>query len=139
MEQFRSIKFILNRTAAIYDQSCRRAEVQLRSFSGRHSMSLFIIGCLILLAGLIVDVEAQHRPHTITYNDERLRGAMNAVLTYLEGSFGALIMVAAGVLAIVSSAFGQYRAALGLLIVAVGSFILRSLVSTFFNDRGVQP
>lgn len=62
---------------------------------------------------------------------------INAIFTYLEGSFGALVMVCAGIGAIVSSAFGQYRAALGLLVVAVGAFVLRSLVGTFFNDIGI--
>ena len=49
-----------------------------------------------------------------------------------------MVMVAAGIGAILSSAFGQYRAALGLLVVAVGAFILRSLLGTFFNDINIQ-
>ncbi len=73
----------------------------------------------------------------ITFNDTRVTNSVNAILTYIEGSFGALIMIAAGLGAIISSAFGQYRAALGLLVVAVGAFILRSLVSTFFNDANI--
>ena len=72
------------------------------------------------------------------YNDARLADAVNAILTYVEGTFGAMVMVAAGVGAILSSAFGQYRAALGLLVVAVGAFILRSLIGTFFNDTNIQ-
>ena len=47
-------------------------------------------------------------------------------------------MVAAGIGAILSSAFGQYKAALSLLVVAVGAFILRSIIGTFFNDNNVQ-
>lgn len=62
---------------------------------------------------------------------------INIIFTYLEGSFGALIMVIAGIFAIVSAAFGQYKAALGLLVVAVGAYVLRSLVGTFFNDAGI--
>ena len=46
-------------------------------------------------------------------------------------------MVAAGLGTIISAAFGQYRAALALLVVAIGAFILRSLVTTFFNDRRI--
>ena len=63
--------------------------------------------------------------------------ATNRVFGYLEGSFGALVMVSAGLGSLISSAFGQYRMALSLLVVAVGSFILRSLVTTFFNDRRI--
>jgi hypothetical protein len=47
-------------------------------------------------------------------------------------------MAASGVGAIMSAAFGQYKAALSLMVVAVGAFILRSLISTFFNDMGIQ-
>lgn len=75
--------------------------------------------------------------YNIAYNDQRIDTVINAVFTYLEGSIGALIMVGAGISAIVASAFGQYKAALGLLAVAVGAFVLRSLVGTFFNDVGI--
>ncbi len=73
-----------------------------------------------------------------TYNDTRFSDALNAILTYIEGTFGAMVMVASGIGAIMSAAFGQYRAALGLLVVAVGAFILRSLVGTFFNDSNIR-
>ena len=59
-------------------------------------------------------------------------------MTYLEGSFGALVMAAAGIGAIMSAAFGQFKASLSLMVVAVGAFILRSLMGTFFNDIGIQ-
>ena len=72
------------------------------------------------------------------YNDARIANAVNAVMTYLEGTFGALVMAAAGIGAILSAAFGQYKAALSLMVVAIGAFILRSLMSTFFNDVSVQ-
>jgi hypothetical protein len=102
---------------------------------------LFIAGIAILGLGLSHEVAAQVGTQTteIQYNDERIANAVNAIMTYLEGSFGALIMAASGVGAIMSAAFGQYKAALSLMVVAVGSFILRSLISTFFNDTNVQP
>jgi hydrogenase-4 membrane subunit HyfE len=55
-------------------------------------------------------------------------------MTYIEGPFGALVAVCSGLGAILSSAFGQYKAALSFLIVAVGSFILRAFLITFFPD-----
>ncbi len=97
---------------------------------------LFVLGIALLAGGLAGTVTAQDGG-VITYNDDRVTNSINAILTYIEGSFGALIMIAAGLGAILSSAFGQYRAALGLLVVAVGAFILRSLVSTFFNDANI--
>lgn len=72
------------------------------------------------------------------FNDARVGESINRIIAYLEGSFGALIMVSAGILAIISAAFGNYRASIGLLIVAIGPFILRSLVGTFFNDQNIR-
>jgi hypothetical protein len=100
---------------------------------------LFAMGVTLLVAGTVSGAIAQvGDPAEIKYNDARLADSVNAILTYLEGTFGALIMVCAGLGAIMSSAFGQYKAALGCLIIAVGSFILRSFLGTFFNDSNVQ-
>ena len=96
---------------------------------------LFVTGAILLTLGVNNAAIAQH---ATAYNDVRLSDSLNAILTYIEGTFGAMVMVAAGIGAILSSAFGQYRAALGLLVVAVGAFILRSLVGTFFNDVNIQ-
>ena len=97
---------------------------------------LFLLGICLLSGGLADSASAAAL--TTRYNDTRLTNSINAIMTYLEGSFGALVMIAAGIGAILSSAFGQYRAALGLMVVAVGAFILRSFVGTFFNDRNIQ-
>ena len=119
--------------------SCSRKHIT--SFAESTSVSqkqtlLFLFGIAILALGLEYDALAQGR--NINFNALRLTQATNGLLLYLEGSFGALVMVASGIGAILSSAFGQYRAALGLMIIAIGSFILRSLMSTFFNDQGIQ-
>ncbi len=100
-------------------------------------LALFVAGVAILGLGLSHDVIAQGKLET-TYNDDKIANAVNAIMTYLEGSFGALIMAASGIGAIMSAAFGQYKAAFSLMAVAVGSFILRSLISTFFNDQNIQ-
>jgi len=99
---------------------------------------LFLMGITLLGTGLVMEAIAQTGAGDIdasaaTYNSERLNESLQVIFGYLEGSFGALIMVSAGIGAILSSAFGQYRAALGLLVVAVGAFILRSLTTAFFN------
>ena len=99
---------------------------------------LFIAGVSLLALGLSADVVAQTTPGAIAYNDEKVSNAVNAIMLYLEGSFGALIMAASGIGAIMSAAFGQYKAALSLMVVAVGSFILRSLIGTFFNDQNIM-
>lgn len=103
--------------------------------------ALFMLGVTILVVGLSSGVIAQDGSLSTdelgSYNDERIAEAVNRIFQYLEGAFGALVMVAAGLGAILAAAFGQYRAALGLLVVAVGAFILRSLVATFFNDESI--
>ena len=106
---------------------------------GQGMFMCFVVGAAVLLAGTSGAVHAAggYTPYEIQYNDQRIMDVIGAIFTYMEGAFGALIMVAAGIGAIVASAFGQYKAALGLLAVAVGAFVLRSLVSTFFNDTGL--
>ncbi len=95
---------------------------------------MFVLGIALIALSLSLDVSAQTK-----YNDEKIANATNAVLLYLEGSFGALVMAAAGIGAIMSASFGQYKAALSLMLVAVGAFILRSFMSTFFNDENIMP
>lgn len=94
---------------------------------------LFTAGFALVYFGSVNYAFAALGDGHIIVDDSRLIEVLRAILAYLEGSFGALIMVGAGVFAILSAAFGQYRAALGLLIVAIGSFTLRSFISTFFN------
>jgi len=65
--------------------------------------------------------------------DFRLLEMNHRLLELVEGNLGALIMISAGIAAIISAAFGAYRAAIGLLVVAVGAFILRSMVDIFFD------
>jgi hypothetical protein len=89
---------------------------------------LFILGVALIAMGVSSDAMAVG-----VYNGDRIQDSINLLLTHLEGAFGALVMVCAGLGAILSAAFGQYRAALGCLVVAVGAFILRSFLSTFFN------
>ena len=71
-------------------------------------------------------------------DDARIANAVQTVMTFLEGSFGALIMAASGILAICSAAFGQYKAAMSCMVVAVGAFILRSMMNTFFNIQSLS-
>jgi len=98
---------------------------------------LFAVGVGLLAVGLAGGAVAQTGVD-IEYNDERIASAVDRVFAYLEGSMGALVMVASGLGAIMSAAFGQYRAALGCLVVAVGAFILRSVLQTFFNTEGLE-
>ncbi len=69
------------------------------------------------------------------YDPTMITCAVGSLFQLIEGSFGALVMVVAGLGAIISASMGAYRASVGMLVVAVGSFILRSLVSLFFGSN----
>lgn len=73
-----------------------------------------------------------------TYHDEKMANSVNAVLLYTEGSFGALIMAASGLMAVFFAALRNFRFAGLALTVAIGSFMLRSLTSTLFNDENIS-
>jgi len=120
-----------NQKVAAYRYAPSRTQMQI---------TLFVLGITLLTTGLIHSAQAQldNFGDDIAYSDGRIAGALSKLLAYLEGSFGALVMVAAGIGAILSSAFGQYRAALGCLIIAVGAFILRSIMSSFFNTETIE-
>jgi hypothetical protein len=103
-------------------------------------MILLAAGVIALGAGLSVDAIAQTggvggfpTAGNGEIEDGRIANAVSTLFKYLEGSFGALIMAGAGIMAIASAAFGQYKAAMSCMIVAVGAFILRSFMNTFFN------
>jgi hypothetical protein len=103
---------------------------------------LFAAGIICLGIGLSDDVFAggaggwNSRQGDV--EDSRIALAVSTLFKYLEGSFGALIMAAAGIGAILSAAVGQYKAALSCMVVSVGAFILRSFMTTFFNVESLQ-
>jgi hypothetical protein len=108
-------------------------------------MILFAAGIICLGIGLSGEVFAnggvgggnwQARGGQI--EDSRIANAVATLFKFLEGSFGALIMAAAGIGAILSASFGQYKAALSCMVVAVGAFILRSMMNTFFNTSSID-
>lgn len=88
-------------------------------------------GVALLSFGLVDASYAQLGAPT----NDRIGETANVILTELiEGTFGALIMIVAGLVAIVAAAMGAYRAAMACLVVAVGAFILRTFVEIFFGD-----
>ncbi len=112
------------------------AHVAVSSFLYRKANILMLVmGVGVLVAGLIDTSVAIDSYSKAKYDDTLVTGAVGNLFALIEGSFGALIMVVAGLGAIVAAAMGAYRAAVGMLVVAVGAFILRSLVSLFFGTE----
>lgn len=62
--------------------------------------------------------------------------AINTVMTYAEGSAGALAMLTAGILAIFFLPLRRYRSSAAFCTIALGCFVVRSMTSTYFNDAG---
>ena len=122
------MKNILNR----YNAIGQKLSAFVKANSGVIAqVGLFVFGVALVTLGVVNGAFAQE---ALDVNQDKLQTAIETVFIYLEGSFGALLMVAAGLGAIMSSAFGQYKAALSLLVVAVGTFILRSFVATWFGE-----
>jgi hypothetical protein len=130
-------KIVVTRVVDSFKRHLKRMKSQRGLTEREAQILLFLIGLLVIGVGLADTLYAQGGRGT-NYNPERINNAVNAVMTYLEGSFGALVMAAAGIGAIVSAAFGQYRACLSLMVVSIGAFILRSIMDTFFNTTGIQ-
>lgn len=62
--------------------------------------------------------------------------AIKEICAHMMGNLGALLMTAAGVGAVVSAAFGNFKASYGLIITGVGAFTISSLLGLFFEDAG---
>ena len=63
------------------------------------------------------------------------RAAVSNILGLIEGPFCPLMMIVAGLGAIIAAAFRSYKRALLLLVVVVEFFILSSLISLFFGNN----
>lgn len=72
------------------------------------------------------------------YDDARIANSTETVLRYAEGSFGALIMAAATLGALIFAITRKFRWALIALGVALGSFTLRSMMSTFYSSESIS-
>lgn len=134
------IKNLVSKVKDAYTNFGRKVgAMQAAPSKAQAQMVLFGLGIALLTVGMIHGAVAQDGFGPGSYNDDRIAEVINRMFTYLEGSFGALVMVVAGIMAVFAAALGSYKMGLGLLIVAVGAFILRSLVSTFFNDASIDP
>lgn len=123
---------ITSKVAATYAAICRKAHVLGSAHGKNASLFVMLLGGVALLTLGLADVSfAQLGAPT----DDKIGETANTILSVLiEGTFGALIMIVAGLVAIVAAAMGAYRAAMACLVVAVGAFILRTFVEIFFGD-----
>lgn len=112
--------------------------IRVRSFMASNANNMLLLaGVTLLFGGLLIapdaitqDTQTYSRAN---YEEALVSNAVGMLFRLIEGSFGALVMVVAGLGAIVAAAMGAYRLAISMLVVAVGAFILRALVSLFFG------
>lgn len=129
------MKTFINIISGQYKSACTKLAV----VAHRNSTALLLLfGSFLLIGGLVDISKAQGGGPTgsfteAAYDDQLVRNSVGNLFKLIEGAFGALIMVVSGLGAIVAAAMGAYRAAVGMLVVAVGAFILRALVSLFFG------
>jgi|GEM_PF-4387482 len=71
-------------------------------------------------------------------DDLFFRAATCNLYGFIEGPFGALLMTAAGVVAIIMVSVGGFRSAYSLFVVGAGAFVLRSLISLYYGDYACE-
>ncbi|MDR1383549.1 MAG: hypothetical protein LBJ67_06855 [Planctomycetaceae bacterium] len=63
-----------------------------------------------------------------------IRDQMCKILQLIEGPFGALIMVVAGLAAVVTAAMGAYKMAMSCVVIACGSYLVTAFGMLFFGE-----
>jgi hypothetical protein len=101
-----------------YNESCLRAFF----LSDGQKALIYLLGFSIILFG---------SPENASAGSGSFGQACNKFLGLIEGAFGALVAAAAGVAAIVAAALGGFKMAWSLVVVAIGSFVLRSFITLF--------
>ena len=135
-----------------YVTCCRLISMHIDSLLAVSGIVLLILGLGALEPHSVAQAQSQmgyqaypnYYPVTASwispfFDDTQIRFAVGLIFELLEGAFGALIMVVAGLLAIIAAVMGGYKSALGMLVVAIGAFIMRSLVSLFFGSDFYSP
>jgi hypothetical protein len=76
-----------------------------------------------------------------TYNDARIAESSDVILTFFNGAFGAIVMLLSALLGIVFLLLSSVKkipscriAALICFIIAIAFYVMRSMISTWFND-----
>ena len=91
---------------------------------------------VFLLVGTLVLVSTTTNADAQGFDGKKYGELCKRVLETVEGKFGALLTAAAGLGALVASAAGGFRMAWSLVVVAVGSFTLRTYQEIWFSPCG---
>lgn len=110
---------IKNKISSVFNNICITLSVKINE---THKALLLLLGGGLFFLGGIENAHAG----VGTFGQ-----ACNKMLLLIEGAFGALVAAAAGVAAIVAAALGGFKMAWALVVVAVGSFVLRAFITIF--------
>ena len=88
---------------------------------------LFVVG-VILITTSLTDIAAASSAETI------IKKQLCKILALLEGAFGALITVVAGLAAVVTAAMGAYKMAMSCVVIACGSYLVQAFMKLFFGE-----
>jgi hypothetical protein len=119
------IENLVSTTSKRYFNACVSLSLKVE---GNSRASVFCMGVALILIGSSELAQAQGTKAHL-YNE-----ACSRFLSLIEGQFGALITVGAGLGAVVASALGGFKSAWTLVVVSVGAFILRSYITLFFQE-----
>ena len=123
------MKKLIEKVSAKYNTICGKIHVVAAATATKHAATLMLLAGIGLIGAGVTNV-------ALAQGDIDDSGIVRVIQILLgdlvEGSFGALIMIVAGLVAIIAAAMGAYRAAMAALVVAVGAFILRAFVTAFF-------
>ncbi len=93
---------------------------------------LIVIGLESVSHAVVIDQPYDPAPDAMLWN------ATCRVLNLMSTSFGGLMVTASGVIAIVSAAFGAFKAASAMIVTGATAFILRDLVDLYFPLRNCR-
>lgn len=112
-----------------------------RPMSERIRWGFVGVGALSVLGVVAVAIQGITRTERAPdqfYSESRIASTVNAMLTYIEGSFGALVMVSFMLAALMASFARRFKMAGGFVTIALCAFTLRSFTATFFNDQNIS-
>ncbi|MDR2337031.1 MAG: hypothetical protein LBE20_00055 [Deltaproteobacteria bacterium] len=110
----------------------------LKSYQYKYAnVILFCFGIVILtyaIANIAIAQPANNNQGTGAAAGAIIKDQMCKILILLEGPFGALVMVVAGLAAVVTAAMGAYKMAMSCVVIACGSYIVGAFLVLFFPN-----
>jgi len=128
------MKKLIEKVSEKYSTICGKIHVVAAATAIKHGATFMLLAGIGLISAGVTSVAFAQG----SIENEGIERVIQILLgDLIEGSFGALIMIVAGLVAIIAAAMGAYRAAMAALVVAVGAFILRAFVTAFFPDVNI--